>query len=442
MLSAALVTAGGVTGCAHITLGPPVVTEKPIDTKRVAIPEPNGFVGSADLSGSDLDVNAKPACDLVDQTTVEETTTREKHNLNKAADWWIIAGSVASFAGGAAFIYEGTTTTSSSTMPMMPTGTMNGSGSTPSPGTYYAGGVALVGLGALLATVAIYDAAKSAGSEKTVRLVKRDGEPVQKAIACPGLATSGASVTVHLSDKDAVNLGTLGAQPFRLDLDHALADHPTLPRFVPVFVGSSEVGKVNTSPIMKAREERDWAGLPRAGCSNPTTPSSCGPIESFIVTYPEGAHVADAKAIVEAARPAVSKLAEATAYKSLDLSGCLGRVPPTHVPDPDTMDIACGGLQAFLDTYPSGAHAKEVADVQKTGRAQAAAMRERQAVQAAAQQKAAQAAQRGAQAAADAKAAAEREQFCTNACLVRCSSSVNESSCFVGCVGLCKNGQM
>lgn len=434
---ALLILASLLSGCAQIAFGPPVVTEKPLDTQRVAVPEPNGFIGSADLSGADLAVNAKPACDLIDQTTIQETTTREKKNLMKGADWWIGAGSVASFIGGGVFIVEGAT---SKGTPTAPTGTSTSS-STASPGTDIAGGAALIGLGGLLATIAIYDAIKSSGSEETVKVFKRRGEPIQRAIACPGIGPSSAPVTAHFTDKDVVNLGMLTGQSFHVDLDHTLPDHP-FPRFLPVFVGATEVGKVNTSAIMKAREEREWAKLPRDACSNPTTPTSCGPVESYIVTYPDGAHLAEARALVEAAKPTLDKLAEAEAYKGLNLHGCLGRVAATHVPDPDMMESACGSLQGFLDTYPHGAHAAEVFDVQKTGHAQATAMRQRAMAQIAAQQRAAQAAQQRAQAAEEAKERAQREQYCNSRCLVGCSDHLNEGSCLAGCLGLCKSGQM
>ncbi len=431
-----LIIASLLPGCAHIQLGPPVVTERPLDTQRVAVQEPNGFVGSADLSGSDLDVKATPACDLVDQTTVEETTVREKHNVNKAADWWIIAGSIASVAGGAGFIYEGTTTTSSPTMMMTATGQPMASSSSASPGTYYAGGVALLGIGALLATVAVYDAAKSAGSEKTVKVVKRNGEPLQKAIACPGLAASGAPVTVHLSDKEVVNVGVVSGQALRLDLDHALPER-ALPHFLPVFVGGTEVGRVSTSAIMKAREERAWAKLPRDPCVTPTTPSSCGPVESFIATYPDGVHFAEAKALVDAAKPTLDKLVEAQAYKDQadNLRDCQGKTNVPHMPGPgpDAMESACNSLQGFLDTYPHGAHAAEVAEVQKTGRAWVATVRKRDAERVAAMQRNAEAAQKRAQAAER----AEQQRLCHARCLVGCSSHVNDSMCLAGCIQLC-----
>jgi hypothetical protein len=105
------------------------------------------------------------------------------------------------------------------------------------------------------------------------------------------------------------------------------------------------------------------------------------------------------------------------------------------------MESGCSSLQGFLDTYPKGVHAAEVAEVQKAGRGQAARIRQQAIAQIAAQQRAAEAAQRRAQAAEEAKARAEREKYCHNRCLMGCSDHVNESSCFVGCVGLCMQGQ-
>jgi hypothetical protein len=114
----------------------------------------------------------------------------------------------------------------------------------------------------------------------------------------------------------------------------------------------------------------------------------------------------------------LARLAEAEAYKDLagDLRDCQGKTRVTHVPDPDAMESACSSLQGFLDTYPRGAHAGEVAEVQRTGRARA--IRQRALAQFAAQQKVALAAQRREEAAAEAKERADREQYCNGRCLI------------------------
>jgi hypothetical protein len=375
-------------GCAEVALGVPVVTAQPIKTERISVPEANGIVGSVDQDGVQVKVTATRACDVVDQTTALETTTRERHNGGASKDWSLAGAGVLSLGSGAWALVD-----ASKVYPSDKTSqNYNPIGPTAATGI----GVALIVAGVALLAIPGVDVIRTSGTEVTTAQVTKNSEPLQRGVSCKGMPAAEAPVAVVFSDADRVAIGkTDDKGELRVDLDRALAERRPLPRFLDVLVGDTEIGNVNTSPISRQREEQEWQQLPLAACSSPTTSSSCAPISAFLQIYPDGAHATEARATLDKAKPALEKLAEAEAYKALDsdaVRGCRGLAGASRVRavDPDAVDASCNTLQEFLTRYPNGAHAAEVTAVIRSGRALATNVRQ----QMLAQQRAAEAAER------------------------------------------------
>lgn len=442
------------TGCATIgTMPPQVVSEHTVST----VVEPSQKTPSATSEihqdGTTFVLDATGTCleDDREIRTIERVTEAKHFNQSSGLDW-LIGGLGAACVGVGAtmvatpgtFVSQGSpaTATQPATQPT-------------SPGAVTGGGVALAVLGAAILAIPVVDAVRASRSEKTVVRERVEGPVLKQGVECPSAPLANAQVVGRVpgGPQDAAHELHLGNTDARghahVDLDTAIDPAWVVPRDLPlqISVGWQSVrnppassppkvpaeptwaaaGNASLEALYKIREDRAWAKAEPVRCQAPKEPGDCDPLVRFVAAYGTGPHGAEAKATVDASHATVRQLAEAAAWKLVDVPAC------ARLSDPDALDFACQPVRTFVTDFPDGRHLGEAKSAIAAGEARAKNIRQ----QVVARQRAAEAADRQKEAADEAKAKAALQNHCQNACLFECSHHLNEGSCLAGCIPLC-----
>lgn len=405
--------------CAEIGLRDPRTQERVVSTSTAQVPVQGLASGRAEVNETALlVVEASHVCDTVTRSEVETTAVRDRYNADATTTWAMGLAGVAATAAGTAILVD-----SRNVYPNDETSrTYNPTGQDKA----VLWGSALTATGVALATVAIVDAFRAQGEETHVSSASRDGTP-EKRGTCTNAPLVGATIMGSAIGSGAkYRLGFTGDDGrLKVDLASVLPDDfDWSRRRLEVLVETQVVGEVDLAATFARREAAAWDVLPIASCKNPEESTSCDPVREFMQTYPDGAHTAEAKALLEEMEPTLQDLYSRETWAGLSIAQCRNRAFETSTDG----EVACIPVREFLNAYPNGAHSEEAGAILKEAEKRIARLRREE-----------EEARKKADAAARAEEArqeAEAKKRCIGRCKVGCSSwkVADRSACFTGCV--------
>jgi len=251
-------------------------------------------------------------------------------------------------------------------------------------------GVGVAAVGGLLLVSALVDVIRASGTTEYVEEVALDPTDSSGTVQCPSDKTRYANGTVHVTlGEESYEVGKTNARGLLdVDLDDVI-DAAVIPEArgrIAILVDGNEAAQVSSAPLFKKRERRAWASLRQGACMEPVTATACDPFVEFLAQYPDGAHAAKARAILEIGQPETRRLAEANAWAELDTAAC---ATGSKSQDIVTVESACALVESFLRRFADGAHAGQASDALEKGKARIARLQQQQrAVEAGNQQRA------------------------------------------------------
>ena len=363
---------GLLTNCAPIGQRNPRVSDQLQRSERESVSVPDGVTATIRQSDTMLHVDAKHVCEVHSKQVWVSTTVFENYNASPQTTWWAAALGVASAATGVGLIVDSQNMYDSDRNSR----TYNEYDRSGQRGA----GIGLSFLGGVLLTAAVVDIVRANGTTESTK------EYTSKAVTdspgqCSGIAQyANATVGVKLGNGVAVVGATNKRGVLDVDLDTAL--HPaTVPdpkRAIAVLVNGTEVGKIDSRPLFKKREERAWRALDPATCLEPSTVHDCEPFEEFIVQFGNGAHATQAREVIERGNAVVQRIeregAEEEAWARLDPELCS---TGTVIQSESEAEAACRAVERHLARFPRGLHASEASEALTQGRARIAVLRAR-----------------------------------------------------------------
>ena len=286
---------------------------------RSSVVEPGDAVEpSVAQEGSEITIKVKRVCRTREMLRIQTTTTFEKYDASEptAATTELRVAGVLGLLGGL---------TMATSKPLANSLAHDNGGTSASPTPYLvAGGVGLAA-GAVFLIAAAVDAAQSSGTEDRVSISTRQGG-LKGVAKCPTMTTDlpptqaslqfgGQTYPVGQTDPK----GTL-----EVDLAEALPpetlQHASLQTAATVVVGFEgrpfvAGQQVSLEPILFVHERKAWATLDRTTCLSAASITACDAVQDFAKGYPNGAHVADARAVLEQAEPKLRVLRDAEALR-------------------------------------------------------------------------------------------------------------------------------
>lgn len=179
-------------------------------------------------------------------------------------------------------------------------------------------GIVLIGVGAIVATVAATHAfgLLFTDDETTARQVDRG--PVGTSFRCdPVVPLSGVAVSLP-GERRPLALGVLGPSG-ELSVDLASVLTPAFllrhrGRSVPVSVGErAHVGEIDLEPFQRRLDEAAWAAAASTRCAGAETAAECRGVESYLAQFPSGAHADEGRRLLEAVRERLAERARLAA---------------------------------------------------------------------------------------------------------------------------------
>ncbi|MEO7036592.1 MAG: hypothetical protein ABI548_21780 [Polyangiaceae bacterium] len=179
-------------------------------------------------------------------------------------------------------------------------------------------GASLAAAGAVLATIALVDVARSSGEDVKTEVVNVPGAFVERGVRCKGIPLSGAPVLVALpKEREPFEAGVTGPDGrLAINLD-AVVPADTVFRkdaHADVSVAGEPAGKVELTELFSTRDEAEWARLNRPSCAKPDSSTACLPVSRYLERYSDGAHVPEARALLAGAEPKLAALRDEEAW--------------------------------------------------------------------------------------------------------------------------------
>jgi hypothetical protein len=113
-------------------------------------------------------------------------------------------------------------------------------------------------------------------------------------------------------------------------------------------IRAAEQKEKETQDAARQSDEFAWIATRSLGCKIPATLSACDKVQQYLATYPNGIHAAEARSILEQAKPKLEKLQKDDAYWATT-----GWERCTEWPTREN----CAGVEVYLTKYPTGIHA-------------------------------------------------------------------------------------
>lgn len=413
-------------GCAEIGLRDPRTQERVVSTSTAQVPVQGLAVGSGEVEGTVLVVEASHVCDTVTRSDLEKTATREKYNADATTTWAMAIAGVAATATGTALLVDSKNVYSDDETSR----TYNPTGQTKA----ILWGSALTATGVALGTVAIIDVLRAQGEETYVSSDTRDGSP-EKRGTCSNSPLVGATIMgVAMGSGAKFRLGTTKDDgSLKVDLTSALPDDfDWSNRRLEVLIETHSVGEVDLSSTFARREAEAWGALPIASCKKPKESTSCDPVRDFLKRYPNGAHTAEAQDLLDEVEPALQDLYSRETWAALEGEKCRERIFESSADG----HAACIPIRAFLKLFPNAFHSNEAQAILKEAEKKMAKL---QRDEEAARQRADAAAR-----AEEARLRAAASKRCQGQCKVICSQwrVADPATCLEGCISATCDGQV
>jgi hypothetical protein len=305
------------TGCATVETRRGPSSTKVVGTSSL-VELGDAVEPSVEQEGSEITINVKRVCRTREMLRIQTTTTFEKYDSREptAAKIELGAGITLGVIGGSVM---------AASHQLANTDAQNHGGTTGNATPYLVGGGLGLAAGVVCLIAAAVDAAQSSGTEDRVSMSTRQGG--LKGIArCPAtmidlppmqasLQFGGQTFPVGQTDLK----GTL-----EVDLAEVLppdtlqqASTQTAARLVVGFDGRPFVAAqpVSLEPIIFVQERKAWAALDRTACLAAASITACDAVQEFVKGYPNGAHIADARAVLDGAEPKLRVLRDAEAAR-------------------------------------------------------------------------------------------------------------------------------
>ena len=417
-----LVACASSSGCATIGFSNPRFEDTPLQTTKEQVPTPEGHFVAAKQTGTTVSIVAKRACDVRESTTVRRRTRAERVNQSAALDWTFGGLGLGLAASGAVILVDSSKVYPNDASarqynPMGPTGAR-------------ILGASLAAAGVALATVAVVDAVRASGEQQTVGTATVPGNVVERGIQCAKYPLAEAIVTLRLSGRDEpLDGGVTGPDgSLTIDLERVVPPGTSfgIRDSVQLVVAGEPAGAATLDGLYAAREGNAWQSLSTDACVKPKSSGACNAVRVFLMQYIEGAHAAEARALLAVATPTIERLKGEEVWRNLDSMGCTG----LDDRDADQVATACAAIKGYIDQFPNGQHLGAAAEMVRTGAAVESKRR------ADADRRAKEQANKDRVEAerAEQKARACVQRKCSAICKVRCPYS---QSCLEGCVELC-----
>jgi hypothetical protein len=97
------------------------------------------------------------------------------------------------------------------------------------------------------------------------------------------------------------------------------------------------------------QDDAAWTAANVAGCTAPSTPTSCDAVRAYLEKYPRGRHAIEAQQALTAAEPRLAALRDEIAWKAANPDRCKDPVESTD----------CLAVEDYLAKYPARSHADE-----------------------------------------------------------------------------------
>lgn len=390
-------------GCAKIGERPPVHQDRLIRTEESETPT-KGVFAVAKPEGTRLHLAIDKACDITRVRVVDRTTVVEHFNEDPQQTWLTAGAGVAGIGAGAGFIFDVFETKSGA--------------QDPSKDTNF--GIALVGAGIALTTIAIIDAVRASSSTTTSEgEVTVPGPILKRSVKCDVHPVGGAEVEGTYSG-EVVTLGTTDPMGYlEVDLDAAIPSYLAIEQGdrMKLVVVEELAGTVDLSAVGAARSARLFKQLDLRRCEEARSVQDCQPLQSFLSDYPNASQSQDVRNSLRVGEPRLAIILDDQAWAEVQASRC----EDTSVGDPREIEKLCEQARHYKEKFPEGRHTSEVNKLLE---------------QAAARIKKIYAEEERERQAEIAKQEAEEKARCQGQCRVICSSRrfADFGTCFQGCV--------
>lgn len=392
-----------LVGCVKIGERPPVHQDRLIRTDEVESPT-KGVFALVKPEGTRLHLSIDKACDITRVQIVDRTTVVEHFNEESERTWLTAGAGVVGIGAGAGFILDVFETKSGAQDPAKDTNF----------------GVALVGAGVALTTIAIIDAVRASSSTTTPEgEVTVPGAVLKRSVKCEVHPVSGTEVEGTFGG-EVVTLGTTDSMGYlEVDLDAAIPSHIAIERGerMSLSVAKEPAGVVDLSAVGAARSARWYSKLDLKRCEEPTRVDDCDPLRGFLRDYPDAVESPEVRRVLRVGEPRELILLDDQFWSEIQATRCAD----TSVVDPREIEKSCTEAAQYRKQFPSGRHVTEVTKLLDDADARIKKFYERD--------------ERERKAEAAKEEAAEKAR-CHGQCKVICSSRrfADSGTCFQGCV--------
>ena len=316
---AAVCFSGLNAACATIGSGQPVHSDFPVGTGERE--QPSGDAVDVEQSGTALTLRSRKLCDVHETREVTRTTATPRENKSAWVDWTMGIGGAALVGAGAVTLIDSgnvgnSDQTSKTYNPVGGTGAVVVGAGLVALGA--AGGtVALVDV--FRAGGSDESKARVTLPGKELRRNVACKTPVQVAAVELALLLPRA----RGEQDERIALGRTGSEGvLRVDLERVVSDEFDGVTKAYVMRDTTEVGKVDLVPVQAAHEASTWSKLDKDACAAPKKSDACAPVKAFLKKYPASSHVAEARMIIGKAQPMIEVLEDAEAWAEVNVDGC------------------------------------------------------------------------------------------------------------------------
>lgn len=392
-----------LVGCVRIGEREPVHQDRLIRTDEVESPT-KGVFAVVKPEGTRLHLSVDRACDITRVRVVDRTTVVEHFNEESERTWLTAGAGVAGIGAGAGFILDVFETKSGA--------------QDPSKDTNF--GIALVGAGVALTTIAIIDAVRASSSTTTPEgEVTVPGSILKRSVKCEVHPVSGIEVEGNFGG-EVVTLGVTDPLGYlEVDLDAVIPSYLAIERGerMSLSVSKEPAGVVDLSAVGAARSSRWFKKLDLKRCEEATAVDACDPLRGFLRDYPDAAESVEVRKSLQVGEPREVIVLDDQFWSEIQATRC----GDASIVDPREIEKSCSEAAQYRKQFSSGRHVAEVTKLLDDADARIKKFYEKD--------------ERERKAEAAKEEAAEKAR-CHGQCKVICSSRrfADSATCFQGCV--------
>jgi len=353
------------TGCAEIHRNQISTADEVVDTEPKIVPSPD-FEADLKQQSTVLTVRVRPHCSLVEEETVETTTTYEQDVDDDDQVWmtFLGVGGTLPLGGGIALLADS---------PNVYDSNLNARTYNPT------GKDAAIGLGTLLTLTGtamilppMINAFRGVGDDHETHASTRQGKVLKPVVACDGRQVTSYMITGRTQQGGNVSLGAVAAPSFEatIDLNQQLgpAFFQTMPPPVSlaVWINQKFVGEVDLREMTQAAltrqaeaDELAWRSAESEACAKQRTDASCAGVSRYLAALPSGKHASEAQQLLGKAGPSQAVVA---------VDPNLGRLDRARQAAADAQQNAIDKAQQAADVAAEKAAIKAQEELEKAAR--------------------------------------------------------------------------